>query len=135
MEALTVQYQCYNQRRLHYSWLFWACLALYISGTGAALFLANMQYYFPKNILLCLLGLGGWLLAFIAWRLHGQEVHYENLLAKIEKSWIDQGLVGIQQAKLTGGNSSRKIVVFAVALSATAIFIYGLVIGHLYPHF
>ena len=118
MEHLTTQYTSYNQRRLHYSTLFWACLALHFSGILVALLFSNHQTTFTKPILFGLIGLASFLMSFIAFRLHHLEAHYETLLRKIEDHWINQNIDGVQRADVTGKYSSRKLVILALFIVA-----------------
>ena len=122
MEPLTTQYVSYNQRRLHYSLLFWACLALHFSATLIVVFFLDNQTVFKASTLLGLVSLSSFLMAFIAYRLHRLEVHYENLLRKIEEHWTSQNIGGIQQADITGKVSSRKLVVLAMIGLACVFF-------------
>jgi len=125
MEPLAVQYTAYNQRRLHYSFLFWACLALQFSGILLTLFFGFRQIVLAKEILFGLLGISCSLMAFITWRLHGLEIHYENLLREIEEYWLTQKIEGIQKAKMTGTLSSRKIVIAALVCLALGFLVFG----------
>jgi len=118
MEPLAVQYTAYNQRRLHYSLLFWVCLALEFSAILLTLLFGFHQDVLADNILFGLLGISCFLMAFIAWRLHGLEMHYEILLRNIEEDWIEQKVGGIVKANITGRLSSRKIVILALACLA-----------------
>jgi len=52
MDPLTVQYTSFTQRRLHYSFLFWACLALHFSGLLIAVLFSFDQTAIAKPILL-----------------------------------------------------------------------------------
>lgn len=115
MDPVTTQYTSYNQRRLHYSFLFWACAALQFSGVVLSLFFVNSQTLLRPAIMLGLIGLSCGLMAFIAFRLHRLEVHYETLLRQIEDHWRAENIAGIQRAKLTQTLSSRKLVVLALA--------------------
>ena len=53
-------------------------------------------------------------MAYIAFRLHRLEVHYEALLRDIEDHWHAQNIAGIQRAELTTKASSRKLVVIVL---------------------
>jgi len=114
VDPLTAQYTAYNQRRLHYSLLFWACLSLQFSGILLTLLIGFRQEIIFLPILFGLLGISSFVMAFIAWRLHGLEIHYENCLRNIENSWLEQKVSGIQKANITGKISSRKLVIFAL---------------------
>jgi len=121
MDPLTVQYQSFTQRRLHYSFLFWACLALHFVGLlGAVLFVFH-QTVMENSVLYGLMSLASFLMSFIVFRLHRLEIHFETLLRQIEDYWLAQGIGGVQRAKLTGKVSSRKLVIFTL-LSAAIIF-------------
>lgn len=118
MEPLSVQYTAYNQRRLHYSLLFWACLALQFMGILLVLFFGHHQKYLNPSALFGCVGVSSFLMAFIGWRLHGSEVHYENLLRNIENQWMEQNVAGIQKANVTGKSSSRKAIILVLACLA-----------------
>jgi len=118
MDPLTVQYMSFTQRRLHYSFLFWACLALHFSGLLVARIFSFHQTLIAKPVLYGLMSLASFLMSFIVVRLHGLEIHFEKLLREIEEHWIAQGIAGVQRAKLTGKISSRKLVIAALFILA-----------------
>lgn len=121
MDPLTVQYQCYNQRRIHYSWLFWACLALHIVGCGFVLIVGDRISFLPLKLWIYAITGASFLMALIAWRLHRQEIHYERLLRNIEEQWLSAGVTGIQKAGVTTAFSSRKAVILAMILAAIGL--------------
>jgi len=118
MDPLTVQYTSFTQRRLHYSFLFWACLALHFSGLLIAVLFSFDQTAIAKPILHGLMSLASFLMSMIVFRLHGLETHFEKLLCEIEDHWIAQGVAGVQRAKLTRKISSRKLVIAALFILA-----------------
>ncbi len=120
-DPVTNQYQCFNQRRLHYSWLFWASIALYLMGTGLCFLIMGTYIAFNSDILKMLAG-GGVFLSLIIWRIHGQELYYERLMRNIEDHWAHSGITGVQQARLSGNMSSRKLVILTVLLASLGLF-------------
>jgi len=122
MDPLSTQYSNYNQRRLHYSLLFWACVALQFSGVVLSiLFLSNENIVGP-NLILLGIGFSCGLMAYIAARLHRLEVHYEILLRRIEEHWQSQNITGIQCAEITQKISSRKLVILTLACMGAGFF-------------
>lgn len=118
MDPLSVQYQAYNQRRLHYSLLFWACLALYFSALFIGVVFTPRYSGFGPTSFFGLIGMASILMAVISWRLHRLEILYEIHLRNIEDTWNSQGLSGIQSADITGKFSSRRLVVLVLAIIA-----------------
>lgn len=108
-DPLSVQYAAFNQRRLHYSLLFWSCLALEFSGAAILLILQV-----PEKLLI-LGGISCLLMAFIAHRLYRQEEHYTQSLRNIDAAWAKSGISAIQSDLPISRFGSRRLVILALA--------------------